>query len=239
MPFDLWLKALPDDTSRHVRTDLDALHAKPFSFLSNDQVVYQIERLSDHLGSKPLLIRQAAISYSLYVRQLDTIQEQEKTLRRVCTLTCQRPPVGCCNAEHHTMLSLSDVLLARPTQNSLHLAHVLTALQKLEHTHALNQGRVVRPSYCSHLTATGCTLRLFKSPRCIHYLCPQVELAMTAEHGNLATAFLAAMHDIGNRTIHILQDFTSPEVIRTATVLFRGDETLERAMTTAPLPSVQ
>jgi hypothetical protein len=62
---------------------------------------------------------------------------------------------------------------------------------------------------------------------------------MTAEHGNLATAFLAAMHDIGNRTIHILQDFTSPEVIRTATVLFRGDETLERAMTTAPLPSAQ
>ncbi len=228
MPFDLWLKDLPDNTSRHVRTDLDVLHAKPFPFLSSDQVVFQIERLSGHLGSKPLLIRQAAIRYSLYVRQLDAIQEQEKSLRRVCALTCQRPPVGCCNGEHHTMLSLSDVLLARPTQNSLHLAHVLTALQKMEHAHALDRGQTVRPRYCSHLTATGCTLRLFKSPRCIHYLCPQVELAMTAEHGNLATAFLAAMHDIGNRTIHILQDFTSPEVIRTATVLFAPEESMHR-----------
>lgn len=228
MPFDRWLKYLPDNTSRHVRTDLDALHAEPFSFLSSDQVVYQIERLSGHLGSKPLLIRQAAIRYSLYVRQLDAIQEHEKNLRRVCALNCQRPPVGCCNGEHHTILSLSDVLLARPTQNSLHLAHVLTALQRLEHTHALEQGRTVRPSYCSHLTATGCTLRLFKSPRCIHYLCPQVELAMTAEHGDQAAAFLAAMHDIGNRTIHTLQDFTSPEVIRTATVLFAQAEPMHR-----------
>jgi len=228
MPFDLWLKDLPDNTSRHVRIDLDALHARPFSFLSSDQAVYQIERLSDHLGSKPLLIRQAAISYSLYIRQLDAIQEQEKSLRRVCALSCQRPPVGCCNGEHHTILSLSDVLLARPTQNSLHLAHVLTTLQSLEHTHALDQGRAVRLGYCSHLTATGCTLRLFKSPRCIHYLCPQVELAMTAAHGDHAAAFLAAMHDIGNCTIHTMQDFTSPEVIRTATVLFAQAKPLNR-----------
>ena len=220
MPFDGWLKNLPDDTVRHVRTDLDALNSHPFPFLGARQAAYQIERLSAHLGSKPPHIRQAAISYSLYVRQLDAIQEKECDIHRICSHDCHRPPVGCCNSEHHIILSLSDFLIARPTQNSLHLAHVLTALQKLEHAYALEQGCLPRPCYCSHLTASGCTLRLFKSPRCIHYLCPQVEEEITTTHGKNAVAFLVAMHDTGSRTILTLKDFTSPEVIRAAERLF-------------------
>jgi hypothetical protein len=224
MPFDGWLKSLPTDTPRHVRTDLEILHALPFSFLGAQQVGNQIERLSAHLGSQPPLIRRAAIGYSLYVRQLDAIQEKESSIHRICCHDCQRPPVGCCNSEHHVILSLSDILIARPTQNSLHLAHVLTTLQKLEHTHALEQGRLARPDYCSHLTATGCTLRLFKSPRCIHYLCPQVEKTMTAVHGDKAAPFLAAMHAVGSCVIHSLEDFTSPAVIRAAEILFPWEE---------------
>jgi len=220
MPFEDWLKSLSDDTVRHVHTDLEVLHATPFSFLQDEQVVYQIERLSTHLGSKPPLIRQAAIRYSLYVRQLDAILEKGNYIRQICSHACQRPPVGCCNSEHHVILSLSDLLLARPTQNTLHLAHVLTALQHLEHAHSLDQGRLLQPNYCSHLTSTGCTLRLLKSPRCIHYLCPQVSLAMIATHGDQAADFLAAMHDSGNRVIHTMNDFTSPEVIQAAESLF-------------------
>jgi hypothetical protein len=220
MPFDSWLKSLSDDTIRYVHTDLEVLHAQPLSFLRADQVAYQIERLSTHLGSKPPLIRQAAIRYSLYVRQLDAIQEKDHNIRAICSLDCQRPPVGCCNSEHHIILSPSDLLLARPTQNTLHLVHVLTALQQLEHAHALDQGRLLRPHYCSRLTSTGCTLRLLKSPRCIHYLCPQVSLAMIATHGDQAADFLAAMHDSGNRVILTLQDFTYPEVIRAAESMF-------------------
>lgn len=224
MPFDGWLKSLSTDTVRHVSTDLAELNAQPFSFLGAEQVVYQIERLSTHLGSKPPLIRQAAISYSLYVRQLDAIQEKENGIRQSCSQACQRPPVGCCNSEHHVILSLCDILLARPTQNTLHLAHVLTVLQNLEHTHALEQGGLPRASYCSHLTATGCTLRLFKSPRCIHYLCPQVTDTMTAVHGDLAAPFLAAMHETGSRVLHTLQDFTSTAVILGAEALFARDK---------------
>lgn len=224
MPFDGWLKSLPTDTPRHVRTDLETLHAQPFSFLGAQQVDNQIERLSAHLGSQPPLIRRAAISYSLYVRQLDAIQEKENGIRRICSRDCQRPPVGCCNSEHHVILSLSDILIARPTQNSLHLAYVLTGLQNREHAHALEQGRLTRSGSCSHLTATGCTLRLFKSPRCIHYLCPQVEEWLTAVHGDNAAPFLAAMHAVGNCVIHSLEDFTRPTVIRTAEALFPLEE---------------
>lgn len=220
MPFDLWLKNLPDGSTRHVQTDLVTLNVTPHPFLTASQISYQIERLSCHLGAKPVLIRQAAIGYSLYVRQLDAIQDKEPCIRHLCSHDCRRPPVGCCNSEHHVILSPSDILFSSPSQHSLHLAHVLTALQNLEHAHAMEQGRLVRPSYCSHLTATGCTLRLFKSPRCIHYLCPQVQGALFAKYGNEAALFLGAMHDIGNRTIHTMQDFTSAEVISTAATLF-------------------
>ncbi|MBV5319247.1 MAG: hypothetical protein JZU50_15765 [Desulfobulbaceae bacterium] len=70
------------------------------------------------------------------------------------------------------------------------------------------------------MTTTGCTLRLFKSPRCIHCLRLQVEKAMTMAHGGHAVAFLSAMLDIGNRTMLTLKDFTSPKVISTAVALY-------------------
>jgi hypothetical protein len=60
---------------------------------------------------------------------------------------------------------------------------------------------------------------MFKSPRCIHYLCPQVAAAFTAAHGNQASAFLAAMHATGNQVIHSMADFTSALVISTADTL--------------------
>jgi len=220
MPIDTWLKNLPDDTAHSVQIDLEVLNTTPYPFLEAGQVAYQIERLSSHLGSQPSHIRQAAISYSLYVRQLDALQEKGNNIREICAHDCQRPPIGCCNSEHHVILSCSDFLIARPTPNTLHLAHVLTTLQNLEHAHALQQGRLPRPSCCSHLTATGCTLRLLKSPRCIHYICPQVALAMIATYGDNAADFLAAMHDTGNRVILTMKDFTNPEVIQAAASMF-------------------
>lgn len=220
MPFDVWLKSLPDDSTGHVQTDLDALHVDPLPFLEAQQTTYQIERLSIHLGAQPTLIRQAAIRYSLYVRQLDALQEGEPSIRGLCAHQCPRPPVGCCNGQHHVILSFSDMMFARPTQDALHLAHVLTGLQQREHAHALLLGRLLRPDYCNRLTTTGCSLRMFKSPRCIHYLCPRITGTITAVHGNQAYAFLAAMQETGNQVIHDMNDFTSASVISTATALF-------------------
>lgn len=220
MPFEVWLKSLPGNSTGHVQTDLDALHDDPSPFLEAQQSVYQIERLSIHLSSQPTLIRQAAIRYSLYVRQLDALQEGEPGIRGLCAHQCPRPPVGCCNGQHHVILSFSDIMFARPTQEALHLAHVLTGLQQREHAHALLRGRLLRPDYCSHLTTTGCSLRMFKSPRCIHYLCPRITGSIIAAHGDQAYAFLAAMQETGNQVIHDMNDFTSASVISTANALF-------------------
>jgi len=220
MPFEIWLKSLPEDSTVHVQADLDALHVEPFPFLEAQQTNFQIERLSIHLSAQPTLIRQAAIRYSLYVRQLDALQEGKETIRDLCTHQCPRPPVGCCNGQHHVFLSHPAALAARPTQNALHLAHVLTELQQREHAHALLRGRLLRPDYCSRLTTTGCSLRMFKSPRCIHYLCPRITGAITAAHGDQAYAFLAAMQETGNQIIHDMNDFTSASVISTANALF-------------------
>ena len=220
MLFDVWLKSLPEHSFRHVRVDLDTLHAAPLPFLGDNQTVFQIEHLSMYLSSQPTLIRQAAIRYSLYVRQLDAIQERENVIRHICAHECPRPPPGCCNGEHHVILSFSDFMFASPTQNAMHLAHVITGLQQREHAHALARGGHLRPDSCSHLTTTGCSLRMFKSPRCIHYLCPQVIETITAAYGDRASAFLAAMHTTGNQVIHGMEDFTSTLVISTAETLF-------------------
>jgi len=112
MPFEIWLKSLPEDSNRHVRTDLGTFNFDSFPFLENEQVAYQVERLSLHLSAQPPLIRLAAIRYSLYVRQLDSIQEGENAIRHLCVNDCHRPPVGCCNGEHHVILSFSDVIIA-------------------------------------------------------------------------------------------------------------------------------
>ena len=220
MPFEIWLRNLPENSPRHVKADLDACHLDHLPFLHHDLADYQIERMSLHLGRIPLTIRQAAIRYSLYVRQLDDIQHREHFIRRTCAQACPRPPVGCCNGEHHIIFSFSDVMFARPTQDALHLAHVLTALQEREHDHAVQQGRLVRPEYCSRLTASGCSLRLFKSPRCIHYLCPQIIEDITDWHGEKATPFLEAMQAISNHVILGIEDFTSPDIIPAAEILF-------------------
>lgn len=220
MPFEIWLKSLPENSSRHVKADLDLCHLDYLPFLQHDLAGYQIERMSLHLGLKPVIIRQAAIRYSLYVRQLDGIQGQEHFVRQTCAQACPRPPVGCCNGEHHIFFSFSDVMFARPTQDALHLAHVLTNLQEREHDHALRQGRLVRPEYCSRLTATGCSLRMFKSPRCIHYLCPHLIEDITQGYGEKAVPFLDAMQATSTQVILGIQDFTNPVIIPAAEILF-------------------
>lgn len=117
MSIDGWLKLLPEGSGRNVRADLDTIRLKELPFLSTAQSELQIERLSLHLSGEPTAIRHAAIRYSLYVRQLDIIQQQVSRIRSLCAHHYQRPPVGCCNGEHHVLLSLTDIVCASPTQN--------------------------------------------------------------------------------------------------------------------------
>lgn len=220
MPFEIWLKSLPENTSRHVQTDLSVIESDHLPFLSTERARYQVERLSLHLSALPHPIRQAAIRYSLYVRQLDALQEHQLTIRSFCAHHCQRPPVGCCNAEHHIIVSCSDLLFTNTSHDTLHLAHVLTGLQHREHEHTLRQGRTLRPGYCSRLTSTGCSLRMFKSPRCIHYLCNESVGWIVDEYGGKSDTFLDEMHSMSIRVIVNLSDFTSIKIIDAAEALF-------------------
>jgi hypothetical protein len=218
MPIDHWLETLSPHGHHMVDGDLAALAVRPYPFLSADSVCNQITRLSKHLGALRNDVRRQAIAYSLYVRQLDAIQEAGPRDR--CKGGCPRPPVGCCTANHFVILSLSDVLVGGPSPAAMHLSHVITGLQRNETAHSVSHGQVLSPGHCDCLAADGCTLRLFKSPRCVHYLCREVEDALRLEHGGQAPAFIAAMKAVATQTITAVGDFTGAEVISTALALF-------------------
>lgn len=221
MPFEIWLKSLPENASRNVQSDLSVIESDHLPFLSTERARYQVERLSLHLSALPHSIRLAAIRYSLYVRQLDALQEHQLAIRSFCSHHCQRPPVGCCNAEHHIIVSCSDLLFTNTSHDALHLAHVLTGMQHREHEHALQQGRTLRHGYCNRLTSTGCSLLMFKSSRCIHYLCPETISGIVAVYGIKSGKFIDDMQKMNKKIIVNLHDFTSIKLIDTAKKIFQ------------------
>jgi len=217
MPIDNWLNALPQNDHCFVDGDLAALTAS-HPFLSDQCASSQIERLSDHLGGLKGPVRRKVISYSLYVRQLDIILEAGP--RDVCAGNCPRPPVGCCVKNHFVTLSPMDLMSAQHFPLALHMAHVIGQLQKSESAHNLDQGRTIQQGYCQCLAGDGCTLRLFKSPRCAHYLCEGLEQAMQDRHEGQATAFLAAMHFTVSSPISSPDDFMNADCLSEAVPLF-------------------
>jgi hypothetical protein len=214
MPIDHWLDALSQTSSRHVDADLFALADLSYPFLSNQTVCAQIEHLSGHLAKVDQAGRRLAIAYSLYARQMDAIQES--SVRGMCAGSCQRPPVGCCNADHFVILSPADLMVSRPSATALQLSHIISGMQRTEHNHSVNNGKTLRKAYCSCLSTTGCTLRLFKSPRCSHYLCKEVEESLRFSHGPSSTAFIDAMRSSASATITSSKDFTNGSVLTAA-----------------------
>jgi len=213
MPVDHWLASLSQGSPRFIDGDLAALGGTSNShrFLTDAVVASQIELLSGHLAQVSETCRRLTIAYSLYMRQMDTIQDI--SVRVICAGSCDRPPVGCCNANHHVILSPSDVMVSRPTNTAMHLAHVIAGLQHSEHEHRMGQGSTLTPGYCSCLSSSGCTLSLFKSPLCAHYLCGSVQESLLREHGASATAYIDTMHDMASKTISTSQDFTDPGIL--------------------------
>jgi hypothetical protein len=180
-----------------------------------------VERLSTHLGARDRDLRRALIEYSLYTRQLDLVQERAS--KDFCRDLCDRPPVGCCNADHFRVHSLSDCLFARPTGLSMRLASAIGGLQGSEDRFSMGQGLVRTPGYCALLTDRGCTLRLFKSPHCAHYLCPSAGAELTRQYGGAGGAFVAAMGRAAGCTLSCRADFTHPEVLELAEAMFQAE----------------
>lgn len=218
MPIDNWLGALSQHGHATVDGDLEALASLPNHFLTEQSVCAQVESLSGHLTTLKTPVRREVIAYSLYVRQMDVILESGP--RAFCAGHCPRPPAGCCNHDHFVILNVTDLMSSQRSPLALHMAHVIGLMQKLEAAHNFARNRSLRPGYCACLAEDGCTLRLFKSPRCAHYLCEDLEQAVLAQHGQGAAPFLAAMKHTLTSTISSPQDFTNPAAITEGALLF-------------------
>lgn len=218
MPIDNWLCALAQTDHSAVDGDLEALAAKDYPFLSDQNVSKQIEQLSGHLGPRHNIVRRLVIAYSLYSRQVDAILETGA--RAFCGSSCPRAPSGCCNREHFVIMNMSDLMSSRNSPTALHMAHVIGQLQQLESAHDIaTRKRTIRPGFCSLLAEDGCTLRLFKSPRCVHYMCDELKRDMLLESGGKAQPLLAAMRRAESSTISSPMDYSNPDIIAQAVLL--------------------
>ena len=214
MHITTWLDTLHSNHTGAVDTDLQVLAGPGYCFLTDRQVSHQIECLSGHLGDMRPNLRQAVIAYTLYTRQIDRIQDTVS--KDFCRDSCDRPPVGCCNASHCDIFTPSDYFLYQPSPLSLQLAQAIARLQKQEDAQRQAAGAVHRGQYCPYLTDRGCTLKLFKSPRCVHYLCQTLRADLAGRYGAAGADFATAMGETSNRVIASLADFTNPAVLASA-----------------------
>jgi len=217
MPIDDWLSSLAQPDHSAVDGDLDSLSGEAYPFLTDSCVCNQIECLSGHLGARHNSVRRQVIAYSLYTRQVDTMLQSGP--RTFCGSRCPTPPGGCCNQEHFVIMNVTDLMSSQNSPVALHMAHMIGLMQKLESSHN-RQGRTMRPGYCSLLAQDGCTLRLFKSPRCAHYMCEPLKQAMLEERGDAAKPFLKAMKHVESSTISSPDDFSNMSVINEGTRLY-------------------
>jgi hypothetical protein len=213
-----WLNGLSQVDSRSTANDIHYLSTYKYPFLSQEQVNNHINCLSSHLGSLEDRIRRLAITYSLYTRQLDVIQEMMS--KQICGSECERPPAGCCNSNHYIVFSMSDLMIARPSSLALELSEIISHMQKNENAYYFKGGGERTNGYCGYLTSTGCTLKLFKSPLCIHYLCSTIHSRMHQRFGDASSSFLKEMKKMSLQSIATSSDFTSLNVIAAALLIF-------------------
>jgi hypothetical protein len=218
MAIERWLAGLPRGQDKHVRADTEILAGRSYPFLSPGTVAGQVAALSRHLGGAPDDLRRAVIRYSLYARQLDAIQET--AVRAICRADCERPPLGCCNQGHHQILSLSDCLFSRPSSLALRLAGAIHELQRREDAFHRQEAAEKCEGLCRFFSPSGCTLKLFKSPLCLHYLCGKVEGRLRETYQEQAEAFVGMMGAMARLLIGDAADFMRPGLIEAA--LFLG-----------------
>jgi hypothetical protein len=212
-----WLNSLKSVNTAGVDGDMASLVDLDYPFLTEIQVCGHVAQLSAHLGRLEKELRRAVIGYSLYTRQLDCIQD--RVSKTFCSTQCDRPPVGCCNAKHCDIFTLSDYMLYQPSSLSMQLAQAIGSLQQREDEYTMTDDMRRDTRYCPYLTDQGCTLRLFKSPRCIHYICSSVkdDLAMRFEQGG--ETFASAMTETSARTLSCCADFTNAQVLAAASIM--------------------
>jgi hypothetical protein len=233
MPIESWLDSLVQADHSAIDGDLEVLAGRDYPFLTNANVSSQIERLSGHLGRRHQNVRRLVIGYSLYIRQVDVILQSGP--RAFCGSACPRPPVGCCTREHFVIMNVADLMSSRNSPAALHMAHLIGLLQQAESAHN-RTGHTMRPGYCSLLAEHGCTLRLFKSPRCAHFLCDGLEQDMLRKSGGAAQPLLSAMKHTEGSTISSPADYQNQTVIDEAVRLYPDSRSQARGRKKGPVP---
>ncbi len=114
--------------------------------------------------AKPYVISKLLLEYALFSIRLDRLIGS--LTKRFCATRCLRLPVGCCSILGYDMNLVP---------------HKMLELQLVE-AQRIHWQQPLREEKCKYHTATGCVLRLFKSPACIGYLCDDL-------NGHLSTAF--------------------------------------------------
>ena len=108
--------------------------------------------------------------------------------KEFCASSCDRPPVGCCHILGYD------------------LGLVPVGMLEVQRLEALRDGvdHQGPEEKCRYHTRRGCTLKLFKSPACVRYICPPMMSYLEQRFGaapSRLAVFLAALETFGNSHI--------------------------------------
>lgn len=218
MPVDSWLCELPARDTNTVEADIMFLSHEEYPLLCNEQVKNHVTQLSGYLTDMSDDVRRHLIDYSLYARQLDIVQASLS--KEFCASECARAPVGCCNNSHHQIFSFSDIMMNRPTGLAMQLADAIGRMQVLEGDFHALEAEAVAGARCRYFRQDGCTLRLFKSPLCLHYQCESLQERIGESYGQDGAHFASCMKSAAATQIVSSKDFTSSGVVQAVMSIF-------------------
>lgn len=221
MPVVTWLEQLDSNEMTTVDRDVAVFDAATFPLLDDEEVREHVAALSAHLTVVDDKVRQRVIGYSLYGRELDIIQTS--ITKAFCATECARPPLGCCNNQHWKIYSMSDIMMTRPTPVAMQLSDAIQKLQVDECAFREEASTAPETTRCRYFRGEGCTLRLFKSPLCMHYLCEGLSTRIETVFGEAGEVFVSNMRSVVARSLVRGRDFTCASVVASALPLLTAD----------------
>jgi hypothetical protein len=157
---DLDEAALEDRATRELVTRLASDRENPRESLIQDlaEILFlPREQRSEHVtntqAAPPYRIGKLMLEYAVKARRIDEILTM--LTKGYCAAQCDRLPIGCCTVEGFDMGLVPQAMLE---------------LQEIEAQRDRWPGPTASDA-CKFHTATGCVLRLFKSPACAGMLC--------------------------------------------------------------------
>ena len=153
----------------------------------------------------PYQIHKLMLEYAVKSRRADDVMGA--LTKPFCAASCHKPPVGCCHILGYDLGLVPHTMLRLQSIESRRNGHLPPATEEK----------------CKYHTATGCTLRLFKSPACIGALCDPLAASLEERHPPRELgAFLRCLETFRNCHIDRVQVFHAMDgVIRSGRTLLK------------------